>query len=965
VIVPTRGAASLLRNVLDDEALDGRGALVAPDMVTRDEWLPALAARLPDPPVLLGATAREVLLAAACRHAIDSGSAPPFRLRPGLVAQILAFYDTLRRNLKAVETFERLAVEALEPNAAIDRGAERLLRQTRFLVAAFREFDRRVAAAGALDEHGLRDRLLATPLRRPIRHLVVAHRDAIATASGLWPSDYDLMTRLPHLERIDVVATEETLAGGLLERLHGLLPGVEDVREERPAIVEGPLLVLPPASGRGPDLPPALGLSRDRETEVRGFARWVKAMARESGAPPLDRIALVVRRPLPYVYLAREVLRSGGVPCQMFDTLPLAAEPFAALLDLVLSFVTTGPTRASIAGLLRSPHFAFRQQVVPPPDPSRPVDDGGEGRLIGRTDANVLDRALAEAGYGGSVAELDRLAGRWRAVPAHQGAAATAAAVLGLARELAPLTDASSPHMQLEVLRTFLTVHGSRIDDDDPLGPRLLRARSAVATGLALLAEAYAAHDEAPMATTDLAAVIGHWIERRTFAPRTGDSGVHVVDAETARFGAFEAAQVAGLVEGDWPHRGERNILYSPGILRQLGWPADADRVAGERALFRDLLRVPAGRLRLSAFLLEDDALVSPASFVDDAKLPGLREIDEPDLSARIFEDEALTVGPPRPEVLGPPAADWARERVRRQGEVERQPGRRYSRVRWSPGPRGFAVSAIERYQDCPFKFFAAQVLRLDEAPEDQAALTPRTRGRFLHEVFERVFTAWDAQEGGAITPDRADEARARFAEVAEAALADLAPDDATIERIRLFGSSASAGAIDVLLSVEGALEPVASRLLEHRLSGEFTLGASDGRRVALHGVADRVDLLAGHRLRVFDYKTGAVAPDARRALQVAVYALSAAEELSRRDGHPWAVDQAAYLAPAAGRPVVPVVTSGSGDAGETLAGARERTFALIDAIHRGEFPPRPFDTAICASCSYASVCRKEYVGDR
>jgi len=35
-----------------------------------------------------------------------------------------------------------------------------------------------------------------------------------------------------------------------------------------------------------------------------------------------------------------------------------------------------------------------------------------------------------------------------------------------------------------------------------------------------------------------------------------------------------------------------------------------------------------------------------------------------------------------------------------------------------------------------------------------------------------------------------------------------------------------------------------------------------------------------------------------------------------------------------------------------------------IDAIDRGEFPPAPDDVYLCELCSFASVCRKDYVGD-
>jgi ATP-dependent helicase/DNAse subunit B len=43
-------------------------------------------------------------------------------------------------------------------------------------------------------------------------------------------------------------------------------------------------------------------------------------------------------------------------------------------------------------------------------------------------------------------------------------------------------------------------------------------------------------------------------------------------------------------------------------------------------------------------------------------------------------------------------------------------------------------LSALERYQDCAFKYFAADVLKLEDAPDDGTTLSPRARGRFIHE---------------------------------------------------------------------------------------------------------------------------------------------------------------------------------------------------------------------------------------
>jgi hypothetical protein len=59
----------------------------------------------------------------------------------------------------------------------------------------------------------------------------------------------------------------------------------------------------------------------------------------------------------------------------------------------------------------------------------------------------------------------------------------------------------------------------------------------------------------------------------------------------------------------------------------------------------------------------------------------------------------------------------------------------------------------------------------------------------------------------------------------------------------------------------------------------------------------------------------------------------------------------------------VPLFTTPS-DRDEVLSGAQVRLTATIDAIGRGEFPPTPDDVFRCETCDFASVCRKDYVGD-
>ena len=950
VIVPTRAAAAHLVRSIEDRMGGSACAVVLPDFVTRGELSERLFNRLSEAhaePSPYTPAEREALLTVACRTAMAAGADPPFRVRPGLVAAMLEFFDSLKRHQKTIDDFDRLTMTRLEAGSGLDRGADRLIRQTQFFVAAFRDFEKRCVDAGGVDEHTMRAEVLTTSADRPVRHIVVAVRDRAGDPYGLHAVDWDVLARVPGLERLDVVVTDTTLAGAFHERIHQWLPGIEEVRLDPPSTRASagqaaspspePVLVV---SSSGAHVQTA----RDREEEVAAFARWVRATSRATDARMLDRMALVVRQRLPYVYLATEVFRSAGIPCQMFDALPLAAEPYAAALDVVFSFVSANFARVPAIALLRSPHFTF---------PARDTDSLRAG------DVAALDRELSEAGYLGDLETLDRLVQSWQSDGSHapEGARKAGVVLCGVARELVPLRSSAGVAMHLDCLLAFLTAHDSRPgpdpDPEDFLRARQLRARAAVRALLRALRDAYVRFDGTIAEFDEIAAMVRRGIEAHTFAPRSGDTGVHLVDAESARFGEFEFVQLAGLVDGEWPDRPRRNIFYSPAILRDLGWPADVDRVEGARASFVDLLRLPSKQLVASTFSLELDSIVGPSTFVD--------EIDNAlytVAAARVFEYEALGLDPINTTALSEGARAWAERRLQTPADPALR-GRTAGHV-----TKAYSVSALERYQDCPFKFFASDVLKLDELPEDEPALSPRARGRFIHEVFQRFFQQWDERGGGTITSERMDEARAVFCEAAEPLLDRLADADAALERSRLFGSAISVGIVDVVLGLEAARPvEVIERWLEYRLEGEFSLGAAGGRRIPLKGVADRIDLLADRRLRVIDYKSG-YAPQPRRALQVPVYALCAQERLAEQRGGDWTVDEAAYVAFSGKRSLVPVIKAGKADQDEVLTEARTRLLDIIEGVERGEFPPRPHEPRICTYCAYPSVCRKDYVGD-
>jgi hypothetical protein len=804
VLVPTDGAARQLRRSLRSEPM--------PTLATREEFYDALHARLDSPPRRLTAYDRDVIVQAAALEASTLLSPVPSlstvrpgspstlslpngsrdggtRLRPGLVAEMLRFYDQLRRQARNVARFEELLDEALSRDSEHDRGAQRMLAQARFLAETFRGYERRVEMSGACDEHGLRERLCTQPSSNPIRDLVVTLGDWIGDPRGLYLADFDLLTRLPGVETVDIVATAGVLESGFQERIREWLPEIEEVEGDPSAAAAraGPALAVPSAD------PNRLAfVYRDREEELMAVARRLKsgtgtsAAADSLGWPEVDpaslhRVAVVFKQPLPYLYLAREVFGTAGLPYQAFDALPLAAEPFAAALDLIFEFVESGFTRRSMVALLRSPHFVFRH---------------GD-RRIDRDEIAALDRALSDERYLGG---LERLHAEAEGSAHHE---AVLAEVRTAAQMLAPLLTAAPASSQFRCLVAFLDAYEAPIDEN---APRLRRGRAAVRDVLAALAAAHAVHDDPPMDITAMAAGVRRWIEEQTFVPDSDGTGVQFLDDQAARYGEFDEITIVGLIEGEWPERPKRNIFYPASLLASLGWPTEKDRRGAALARFLELLESPLERVKVSTVSLDDEALVEASTFVDEMPRAKLM-VKKGSTSDPLFVEKG---DDPCFEELDPDAREWISMRAARSSRDDDvfhgfvSPGTGLRTARGDPSPtvrsaRGgqapaWSVSALEAYLGCPFKFFAQYVVRLEDEPEDEEVMDPRTQGQFVHEVFEAFFRRWQHEGHQAITPDTIETARILFREVVEECLGRLPGTEAALERTRLLGSPAAAG---------------------------------------------------------------------------------------------------------------------------------------------------------------------------
>jgi RecB family exonuclease len=999
VLVPTRAAAEQLRRTVEDRALsDHRAAVVWPVLATRRDLYDELAGRLKSLPKLLSPFEREVLLSAACRAVMAGGQSLPYDLRPALVAEMLALYDHVRRLGRSIDDFERNFRDELEKEQETDRGAARLLQQTIVLASAYREYEARILAVGSHDEHALREALTREPCARPARRVILSVADRLAEADGVWPADFDLLSRLPGLEQIDVLCTEGILAAGFIERLYAAFPDLESAWVDGPAR-PAPVLVTVPAMM--PDLrEPVYACYRDREEELVAVAVRLKQERRAGTDAPLHRTALVVRRPLPYLYLARAVFADAGVPFEALDTLPLAAEPYAAALDLVLDAVTSDFTRASLMALLRSPHFAIgRVDAANSPQPSAPTTESPKpAEVVAEPDVPAValakpdlsaealakaesiaacDFALAEARYLGGLDRLRRLVEQWSGAGApasrverrRQAALPALEPLLQAALALEPLCRTARLVDHISALIDWLRRFDRPPTEPDETRSRRLRVQGAVLSALIALRNAHDRHDPAAEGDASmLSAAIRRWLGGQTFASRTGAPGLQILDAQAARYGEFDDVQIVGLIEGDWPERTRRNVLYPSALLTLLEpLPALADPTQRERdalhsarAQFRDLVFSPAKCVRLSAFALEHDAVVEPSVLLDEVATFALTTTTAMPVSSRVTYSSALALEPRRADVLPEPAAGWGAMRLS-------DDARPVARLRGDAGewrlPR-VSISRLELFLNCPFKFFAAQVLKLEEQPEDEAIQTPLERGRFLHDLWERFFAEWQRRGHGRIEPDLLDEARRLFAEISEEALGTLSPAEAALERQRLLGSAVDPGIAHRVFAME-ASRPIriTERLLEFPLEGEFVLRTRDGaqRTVAINAKTDRIDVLADGTIRVIDYKSKNT-PDLKVALQLPIYAHLARQVLQRSRGSSVALGEALYLSFEGDKAVVPLRPPRGQTLDDVIADAEDRALGALDRINDGQFPVQPQKRSLCGPCSFRAVCRLEIV---
>ncbi len=346
---------------------------------------------------------------------------------------------------------------------------------------------------------------------------------------------------------------------------------------------------------------------------------------------------------------------------------------------------------------------------------------------------------------------------------------------------------------------------------------------------LARVLETAGGHDLA-LAPQDWSPVVDALLASETIRPQFGQHPrLAILGLLEARFEAFDLLVLGGLNEGTWPAETGPDPWLPAGLRRRLGLPSPDARIGRQAA---DLLALAAGRgrLLLTRARRSEAGPESPSRFLVKLRVAagGHLPAEERLLALARALDQPAAVRPAARPAPAPPAA--ARPRVLR-------------------------ASAADMLAADPFSFYAGTLLGLEPLEPLDADPGAADRGTAVHAILERWLGRGE---------DRA---------------------AATEEELRRLGGGPMAALI-WRPRIEAMLDWAEAELLSARAGGWTpiafeTAGEMDLDGVLLKGKADRVDQHSDGRIRILDYKTGAVPPRARAvsgyALQLPALALLAA----------------------------------------------------------------------------------------
>lgn len=482
--------------------------------------------------------------------------------------------------------------------------------------------------------------------------------------------------------------------------------------------------------------------------------------------------------------------------------------------------------------------------------------------------------------------------------------------------------EPATPARLLEGLRASLETLGMwDAFDADPAGRRILNEWD-------LLHQA-ARHSGLTLNWPEFRAWLGTALERHDFHPATGDSPVLLLTLQQARTAHFDALIIGACDREHLPASPSGSPFFNDGVRTELGLPVWPQQYQQQLHQFRCLLesaprvlltyyQEDAGETRLPSPWLEAIQTFHQLAWGDDL---GATELEAlvPHPAAQVRGNNPL----PRPAPAGHPAPV----------------------IQAGLQPKTLSASSHQRLIDCPYRFFAADALKLKPREAVSEALEKSDYGGLIHqclEAFHGHHKRFPGPFGQPLTATNRAAAIAFLQQLSTAVFSSDVEDNFEHRAWLRRWEALIPEYIDWQSQRENHW-----RVSQVEQRAETRLAAD----AQLHGRLDRID--AGpDGIAIIDYKTGSVpkqdAVDAGEAVQLPTYALLT-------DTLPVRVEYL-KLDPA----VSDKVSLEGSELGALALAVKERLVTVLDALHQGAPLPAWGDAGVCQYCEMDGLCRQQ-----
>ncbi|HYW03761.1 MAG TPA: PD-(D/E)XK nuclease family protein [Gammaproteobacteria bacterium] len=659
-------------------------------------------------------------------------------------------------------------------------------------------------------------------------------------------------------------------------------------------------------------------LADDPEHEARAVDLQIRRWLLASGPPARIGVVTDDRR---LARRLRALLERAAIGLVDSGGWALSTTRAAATLERWMQAVETGFHHEPLLDLLKS------GLAVSPPEREELIE------TVYRLEQDIVRRENIASGLERMREQLGRRGARLPEDWAARWAPPVGRLLDRLEHAARPLADrlerACPPGELLQALRESL----ARLGMQDALG-----ADAAGNELLALLERLQQALGDEPSTLhwAEFRGWLGRRFERELFRPAGTAGRVFLLNLDDTQLARFDALVIAGADRGRLPGRAAVSPFFNDAVRAELGLETAEEAVDRRLHRFRRLLaaapRIVITHARESG---GEPQLASPwVIALERFHTLAWGESLYDDTPARLLED-------PRSQVRSA-AADAA--------PPERSGLPRPALAAASMLPRRLSVSGHQRLIDCPYRFYAADVLQLKPPDEIREMLEKADYGEKVHRCLEAFHHGVDdlpGPFGRVVDASTRDAAESLLREISEAefrrGLEDNFEHRAWLRRwLELIPAY-----LDWEIGEQQRWRPW---LAEQRVEVALTDG------IALRGRLDRIDRDGGD-LTVIDYKTGSV-PRSREV----------------RDGEAVQLPSYAMLVPAlAAGPCRRLVylkmdaravsdrPSLQDDEVEALTAAVDRRLRqALGSIAAGADLPAWGDPDTCARCEFAGVCRRQ-----